>query len=62
MAKKRRKRRSLKKLSTAERKINAKKWLLSPQFPKGSLLCSYTNRYVGNNLPGTWHNFSTLWE
>jgi hypothetical protein len=46
MAKTRRKRRSLKKLSAVERKNNAKKWLLSPQgFPKGSLLCSYAKRY-----------------
>ena len=46
MAKRRRKRRSLKKLSAVERKNNEKKWLLSPQgFPKGSLLRSYANRY-----------------
>jgi hypothetical protein len=46
IAKRRRKRRSLKKLSAAERKNNAKKWLSSSQgFPKGSLLRSYANRY-----------------
>jgi hypothetical protein len=46
MAKKRCKRRSLKKLSAAERKNNAKKWLSSPQrLPKGSLLSIYSKRY-----------------
>jgi hypothetical protein len=46
MAKTRRKRRSLKKLSPVERKNNAKKWLLSPQrLPKGSLLSIYSKRY-----------------
>ena len=46
MAKTRRKRRSLKKLSVVERKNNAKKWLLSPQrLPKGSLLSIYSKRY-----------------
>jgi hypothetical protein len=46
MAKRRRIRRSLKKLSAVERKNNAKKWLLSPRgFPKDSLLRSYAKRY-----------------
>jgi hypothetical protein len=46
MVKRRRKRRSLKKLSAAERKNNAKKWLQSSQrLPKGSLLSIYSKRY-----------------
>ena len=46
MAQRRRKRRSLKKLSAVERKNNARKWLTSSQrLPKGSLLSIYSKRY-----------------